>query len=90
MKPEPYKRTPTFDQDTLPAAIRNAHNTKQGVWALLVVTSGEVRLVFDEPPRDVTVRPGEPGLIPPTEVHHVETDGAMEMHVEFYRDKPLI
>ena len=29
-----YKRTPTFDQDTLPAGLRREHRTKAGVWAL--------------------------------------------------------
>ncbi|WP_156475072.1 DUF1971 domain-containing protein, partial [Acetobacter malorum] len=27
----PYRSTPVFDQDTLPAALRTRHNTKAGV-----------------------------------------------------------
>lgn len=84
----PYKSTPEFDEQTLPDAIRNAHSTKDGVWGLLVVTEGKVRLVFHEPAREIVVSPGRPGIIPPQDVHHVETDGPMKMHVEFYREEP--
>ncbi|MBV1918317.1 MAG: DUF1971 domain-containing protein [Sphingomonadaceae bacterium] len=86
---EPYRSTPEFDTGSLPEAIRNAHSTKEGVWGLLVVSEGEVRLVFHEPRRAVPVSPGNPATIPPQAVHHVETDGPMKMHVEFYRAEPV-
>lgn len=85
---EPYKSTPEFDQDSLPDALRKTHSTKEGVWGLLVVGKGAVRLVFHEPPREVSVRPGQPAVIPPQAVHHVETDGPMLMHVEFHTHDP--
>lgn len=88
MSAEPYKRTPEFDRDSLPDAIRTAHSTKDGVWGLLVVSEGRVRLVFHEPRREVQVTPGNPAIIPPQAVHHVEVDAPMRMHVEFYRDRP--
>ena len=56
---------------------------------MLVVSEGNVRLVFDDPAREVTVSPGRPGVIAPQAVHHVEVDGPMAMHVEFYREEPL-
>ena len=86
--PEPYKATPVFDQDSLPQALRNAHNTKAGVWGLLRVLEGEVRLVFHEPAREVAVTVGTPCEIPPQALHHVEVDGPMRMQVEFYRERP--
>lgn len=86
---EPYKVTPVFDEATLPEAIRNAHNTKAGVWGLLRVLQGEVRLVFHEPAREVRVAPDTPAPIPPEAVHHVEVDGPMRMQVEFYREPPI-
>ncbi len=89
MPPVPYKSTPVFDQDTLPHAIRNAHSTKAGVWGLLRVLEGEVRLVFDEPARQMTVTPDNPAEIPPEAGHHVEVSGPMRMQVEFYREPPL-
>ncbi|MGE3692959.1 MAG: DUF1971 domain-containing protein [Novosphingobium sp.] len=86
--PEPYKTTAIWDQDSLPNAIRNAHNTKAGVWGLLRVLEGEVRLVFHDPARTVTVTPDAPGEIAPQAWHHVEVTGPMRMQVEFFREKP--
>lgn len=83
-----YKSTPQFDEKTLPLAIRQAHSTKAGVWGLLVVEKGEVRLIFHEPRREIPVRPGKPAKIPPQSVHHVETAEPMQMHVEFFREEP--
>ena len=87
--PEPYKTTSVWDQDTLPQAIRNAHNTKQGVWGLLRVLEGEVRMVFHDPAREVLVTPAAPCEIPPQAWHYVEVVGPMRMQVEFYRERPL-
>lgn len=84
----PHKTTPVFDEATLPDAIRSAHSTKPGVWGLLRVFEGEVRLVFHEPPRAITVSPEAPAPIPPEAVHHVEVEGAVRLQVEFYREQP--
>jgi hemoglobin len=89
MASEPYKTTPVFDEQTLPGALRANHSTKAGVWGLLRVLEGEVRLVFDDPPREVRVAPGSPAPIPPEALHHVEVTGPMRMQVEFYREPPL-
>lgn len=89
MPPEAYKTTPIFDEASLPSAIRNAHSTKAGVWGLLRVLEGEVRLVFHEPRREVQVTPATPAPIAPQAVHHVEVDAPMRMQVEFYREPPL-
>lgn len=86
----PYKITPVFDEASLPAAIRNAHQTKAGVWGLLRVLEGEVRLIFVDPPSSVQVTPALPAQIPPEAIHHVETNGPMRMQVEFYREQPGI
>ena len=84
----PYRTTPVFDEDSLPEAIRNTHSTKAGVWGLLRVLAGRVRLVFHEPPRVVEVTPAVPAPIPPQADHHVEIRGPMRMQVEFYREPP--
>ena len=87
-QPEPYKTTAIWDEESLPAALRGRHNTKAGTWGLLRVLEGQVRLVFHDPARVLVVTPESPGLIPPQEVHHVETDGPARMHVELYREQP--
>jgi tellurite resistance-related uncharacterized protein len=84
----PYKITPVWDQDTLPAAIRHEHSTKAGTWGVLRVLEGEVMLVFLAPTSSVHVTPHSPALIPPEAVHHVELQGPMRMQVEFHHGRP--
>lgn len=86
---EPYQVTPVWTEHTLPDAVRGNHSTKAGVWGVLRVLEGEASLVFHDPPCVVAVAPGNPGLIPPQAVHHVETAGTVRLQVEFYREKPL-
>ena len=88
MPAKPYKVTAVWDQESLPAAIRNQHSTKAGTWGLLRVLEGEVDLVFADG-RSVRVSIDQPGLIPPQDVHHVESVGPFRMQVEFYTENPL-
>lgn len=87
--PRPYRITAEWDEATLPAAVRNRHNTKAGVWGLLRVQAGAADLVFEEPARRLHVTPGFPAVIPPQAWHHVELDGPVRLQVEFYREPPL-
>lgn len=86
---EPYKITAVWTEDTIPAAVRNRHNTKAGTWGLLRVLEGEARLVFEEPARTVLATPRSPAVIPPEKWHHVEVAGPVRLQVEFYREHPL-
>lgn len=86
--PEAYKTTPEFDELSLPAAIRNAHSTKAGVWGLLRVLEGEVDLIFHDPHGVVRATPTCPAVITPEAVHHVETLGPTRLRIEFYRERP--
>jgi tellurite resistance-related uncharacterized protein len=88
LAPTPHKTTPVFDEVSLPDAIRTAHSTKAGVWGLLRIIEGEARLVFHDPPRQLLVGPGRPGVIPPEALHHVELAGPVRLQVEFYRAPP--
>ena len=36
----PYRRTPVFDQDTMPAALRREHSTGVGEWGRIGVIEG--------------------------------------------------
>ena len=86
---EPYKRTATFDQHTVPAALLNNHSTKPGVWGLIRVLSGQLRYRITDPRREATEQvlsaAGEPGLVVPTLLHFVEPIGNVEFFVEFWR-----
>jgi tellurite resistance-related uncharacterized protein len=79
-----YKRTPVFDQDTLPKGLRREHRTKAGVWALIHVLEGRLRYRTLDPPSETVLTPEKPGIIQPEQPHEVEPLGSMRMFVEFY------
>lgn len=84
----PYASSAVFDEQTLPDALRNDHRTKDGTWGLLRVFTGEVRLIFTDPRREILVTPDRPAPIPPMETHYVVPLGKMSMQVEFHRSRP--
>lgn len=84
----PYRSTPVFDQDTLPAALRARHNTKVGVWGLIRVIEGELRLTYLDLPSEIVLRPDKPGVLLPQQPHFVTPLGAMKMQVDFYDQPP--
>lgn len=84
-----YKRTPTFDQDTLPAGLRREHRTKAGVWALIHVVEGSLRYRILEPASEEILTVGTPGVVRPEQPHEVEPLGVMRMFVEFYSDRTI-
>jgi tellurite resistance-related uncharacterized protein len=86
--PLPYKSTATFDQDTLPPALRREHSTKAGVWGLIRILEGELRLTYLVPPSQVVVTPDQPAVVLPQQPHYVEPFGSMRMVVEFYDKHP--
>ncbi len=79
-----YKRTPVFDQDTLPAGLRRAHRTRAGVWALIHVIEGRLRYRVLEPFQEMDLAPGKPGVVRPNQPHEVEPLGSVRMYVEFH------
>ncbi len=88
MTAAPYRSTPVFDQDTLPAALRARHSTKAGVWGVIRVLEGELLLTYLEPDESsVLLKPGNPGLVLPEQPHFVTPQGPMQMQVDFH-DRP--
>jgi tellurite resistance-related uncharacterized protein len=88
MATAPYRSTPVFDQDTLPAALRARHSTKAGVWGVIRVLEGELELTYLEPESSVLLTPERPGLVLPEQPHFVTPQGAMRMQVEFHDRAP--
>ena len=84
----PYRTTPDFDQDTLPAALRRSHNTKAGVWGRLCVLEGMVRYVLADCGTETMLASGQAMTILPEQKHFVEPLGPLKMHVEFYDHPP--
>lgn len=78
-----YRRTPTFTEETLPAALRSEHRLKPGTWGRIVVEMGE--LEYHVRGRMQLLGPGRDGVVEPEVVHRVEPRGAVRLHVEFWR-----
>jgi tellurite methyltransferase len=82
----PYRRTPSFDSESVPNALRQRHSTKAGVWAHIHIESGQLRLQTFEPFDDEeTLNPDSPGLVLPEIEHAVTPIGSVRFHVEFMR-----
>lgn len=84
-----YKRTPVFDENTLPAGLLRDHSTKPGVWALIQVLEGQLRYRIAEPPSESVLTPGSPGVVRPQQVHEVQPIGAVRFFVEFYAGRTI-
>jgi len=80
----PYNRTREFDQDSIPSSLCSSHSTKPGVWAMIRILDGTLRLHL--PDSVEVLRPRNPGFVEPEVEHRVEPEGAVRFYVEFYRD----
>ena len=83
-----YKRTPEFDEATVPAGLRRDHSTKTGVWARIVVVDGRLRYCVAALNTDVELSPDRAGIVVPEVLHYVAPIGAVRFYVEFYRAPP--
>jgi tellurite resistance-related uncharacterized protein len=85
----PYKRTPIFEADSVPAGLRAQHSTKAGVWARVVVLEGTLPFRFLEPQEElVLLMPERPGIVAPTQLHQAEPGPGVRFYVEFHRAEP--
>jgi len=85
---QPRRTSPVFDEATLPAGLRAEHRTRPGVWGLIRVIAGEIRLTFVERGETLTVTSNAPALVHPQEIHSVEPVGPILMRIEFYDQPP--
>jgi tellurite resistance-related uncharacterized protein len=84
----PYRSTPVFDEASLPAGLRSRHSTKAGVWGVIRVLEGRLRLTVLEPEGETVLDPSNPGLVLPEQPHFVEPLGPMRMQVDFHSEPP--
>jgi tellurite resistance-related uncharacterized protein len=84
-----YRRSPEFDERTLPAALQRQHTTKAGAWALINVLEGKLLYRILDPPFETMLEPGKPGVVQPQQLHEVQLVGPVRVYVEFYA-KPKI
>ena len=82
----PYRRTPEFDETTLPTGLTADHATKRGVWARLHVLAGAVCYHVGEPiNRSMRLEAGMTAVVVPEVRHRVEANGTVRLFVEFAR-----
>ena len=85
----PYRSTAVFTQDTVPAGLLADHRTKDGVWGLIHVLSGQLLYAVTDPRRTASERlltpDAEPGVVEPAILHRIEPNGDVQFLVEFWR-----
>ncbi len=81
----PYRRTPAFDENSVPAGLLKDHQTKAGVWGVIEVTSGRLRYTISASGEEVELHAGLKGIVEPEVLHYVTPRGAVEFSVEFWR-----
>ena len=82
----PYRRTPVFEESSVPEALQRRHSTKGGVWARIHVERGSLDYHLHEPfLRSEQLTPDSPGTVLPEVEHHVEVTGPVAFFVEFWR-----
>ena len=85
---EPSRRTPVFDERSVPAGLRSDHSTKRGIWARIQVLSGALCYHVGVPvERSFRIDPSSPATIVPELPHRVETQGPVQFFIEFYRKR---
>lgn len=83
-----FRRTPEFNEATVPLGLTSEHATKRGVWARIHVVSGMLLYHVSAPiNRSFQVEPASNAIIVPEVRHRVEPDGPVRFFIEFWRPK---
>ncbi|MES2206668.1 MAG: DUF1971 domain-containing protein [Pseudomonadota bacterium] len=82
-----YKKTPEFDESSVPNGLLNNHKTKEGVWGKIVVLEGNLLYTINEPKEEIYLDTNNVGVVEPTVLHQVKPLGKVRFYVEFYHSK---
>ncbi|MCR8923431.1 DUF1971 domain-containing protein [Dasania sp. GY-MA-18] len=81
-----YKKTPEFDENTVPKGLLKAHQTKEGVWGKIIILAGQLEYRILAPQNETLVlSPAQHGVVEPTMLHQVKPLGPVKFYVEFYQ-----
>jgi len=81
-----YAQSPIFNQDSVPAKLTQAHNTKPCVYGRLRVLSGSLRYVIIGPPEtERSLSEGDDAIILPEQMHYVAIEGPVEFQIDFMK-----
>ena len=85
----PVRRTPTWDERSMPERLRDDHRLGATTWAEVVVDQGALVLraatLGDPPPLERKLEAGERAAVPPGTPHRVEPLGPVRFHLELYQ-----
>lgn len=83
---EAYKRTPEFNESSVPKGLLKAHQTKQGVWGKIVILEGELEYSINSENNEVLVLSSDKyGVVEPEVFHQIKPVGKVSFYIEFYR-----
>ena len=83
-----YKKTPVFTEDTIPAGLLKAHQTKSGTWGEIVVLEGQLLYRILEPVLEEHVLDADThGVVEPMVLHEVTPRGSVRFYIDFYRER---
>jgi tellurite resistance-related uncharacterized protein len=78
------RTTATWDERTMPNALRRAHRVASGTWGRLRVEAGSLRFVArTDPVTDVILESDRAQGIPPDVDHHIEPRGPIRFAIDF-------
>lgn len=81
-----HKRTPDFNNESVPAGILGHHKTADNVWGKIVVTDGSLTYRILEPSvEEHKIDASNFGVVAPQAAHQVEMHGPVTFYIEFYR-----
>lgn len=81
----PVRKTPEFDETSIPKGLLKAHQTKAGVWGKVVIMEGKLQYTINEPEKEVIVLDTKQyGVVEPTIIHEVKPLGNVKFYIEFY------
>ena len=81
-----YKRTPTFDENSIPKGLLRSHTTKEGCWGHIVILEGKLLYRILEPKIEETELSEElPGVAEPSIKHEIAPLGKVRFYVDFYK-----
>ncbi|MDA0272379.1 MAG: DUF3565 domain-containing protein [Proteobacteria bacterium] len=78
-----YKKTPEFDESTIPAGLLKDHSTKTGTWGLIKVSEGQLRYTAGQHLQ--ILDQSAAGVVVPNMLHSVAPLERIRFCVEFYR-----
>ena len=80
----PYRRTPVFTDETMPAPLLKDHATGENIWGVIHVEEGRLEYTIADTETHI-LQPGDDGVIEPKILHHVKPLGKLAFYIEFYK-----